>query len=94
MTKLSELKKQWMKDPKLKKHYDELGVEFDIAREFIKARIQAHMTQKEVAEAMKTTQSVIARLESGKTMPSIRTLNRFAKVVGMRPEIHFVPVEG
>jgi len=94
MTKLSELKKQWMKDPKFKKHYEELSDEFNLARQFIKARIQAHMTQNEVATAMKTTQSVIARLESGKTLPSIKTVKRFAKVVGMRPEIHFVPIEG
>jgi transcriptional regulator with XRE-family HTH domain len=34
------------------------------------------MTQEQVARAMGTTQTVVARLEGGKTMPSTRTLER------------------
>ena len=91
MIKLSELKKQWLKDPELKKHYQQLAPEFELAREFIKARVQANMTQADVAKKMQTTQSVIARLESGRTIPSVKTIERFAKAVGMRFELHFVP---
>jgi len=49
------------------------------------------MTQEQVAAAMGTTQTVIARLESGRTMPSTRTLERFAKATGMRLRISFEP---
>jgi len=45
----------------------------------IKARADADMTQEQVAKAMGTTQAVVARLESGKVLPSTRTLERFAK---------------
>jgi transcriptional regulator with XRE-family HTH domain len=43
---------------------------------------------------MKTTQSALARLESGRGRPSTRTLDRFAKATGHRLKISFVPVKG
>jgi transcriptional regulator with XRE-family HTH domain len=33
---------------------------------------------------MGTTQSVVARLESGKRMPSLRTVQRYASAIGAR----------
>ena len=42
---------------------------------------------------MKTTQSTIARLESGRGQPSTRTLDRFAKATGHRLKISFEPVD-
>jgi len=42
-----------------------------------------------VAEAMGTTQAVVARLESGKVLPSTRTLERFAKATHTRLRISF-----
>jgi transcriptional regulator with XRE-family HTH domain len=41
---------------------------------------------------MKTTQSTVARLESGRGKPSTRTLARFAKATGHRLKISFEPV--
>jgi transcriptional regulator with XRE-family HTH domain len=40
----------------------------------IKPRGEADMTREQVAEAMGATQAVVARLESGKALPSTRTL--------------------
>jgi transcriptional regulator with XRE-family HTH domain len=57
----------------------------------IKARGEADMTQEQVAEAMGTTQAVVARLESGKALPSTRTLERFAKATRTRLRISFEP---
>jgi transcriptional regulator with XRE-family HTH domain len=51
------------------------------------------MTQEQVAQAMGTTQAVVARLESGRTMPSTRTLERFAKATHTRLRISFEPVK-
>jgi len=67
--------------------YDALADEFDLARELIAARVRAGMTQAEVAERMGTTQSVVARLESGARMPSVNTLLKFAKATRSRPVI-------
>jgi ribosome-binding protein aMBF1 (putative translation factor) len=86
-----EVADEWLKDPANKAAYDALEDEFALAGALIEARSKADMTQEQVAEAMGTTQTVIARLESGRTMPSTRTLERFAKATGMRLRISFEP---
>ena len=81
--------KQWKKDPRYVAAYDALEPEFSLASALIKARADANMTQEQVAQAMGTTQAVIARLESGKVLPSTRTLERFAKATRTRLRITF-----
>lgn len=88
---VEEAAKEWLKDPEFVAEYDALEEEFALAAALIQARGAADMTQAEVAEAMGTTQAVIARLESGRTMPSTRTLQRFAKATGSRLRIGFEP---
>ena len=80
---------KWKKDPKYVAAYEALEEEFALAAAMIKARGDADMTQEQVAEAMGTTQAVIARLESGKVLPSTRTLERFAKATHTRLRIKF-----
>jgi ribosome-binding protein aMBF1 (putative translation factor) len=91
---VEEAAKDWFKDPKFVAAYDSLEDEFALADALIKARGQADMTQEEVAGKMGTTQAVIARLESGRTMPSTRTLRRFAEATGTRLTIGFVRPSG
>ncbi len=83
--------KQWKKDPKFVAAYDALESEFALASAMIKARADADMTQEHGAEAMGTTPAVVARLESGKVLPSTRTLERFAKATHTRLRITFTP---
>jgi DNA-binding XRE family transcriptional regulator len=80
---------QWKKDPEYAAAYDASEGEFALASALIKARGDAQMTQEQVALAMGTTQGVIARLESGKVLPSTRTLERFAKATRTRLQISF-----
>ena len=69
---------RWRKDPAYRKEHAALEEEFSLVAEIIKARAKAGLTQDELAKRMQTTQGAIARLESGATMPSTRTLQRFA----------------
>lgn len=94
MTKIRVLHKRWMKDPGYRKEYDALEEEFALAAAVAKARNRAGLSQVELARRMKTTQSTIARLESGRGLPSTRTLDRFAKATGHRLKISFEPVRG
>ena len=80
---------EWRKDPEYVLVYEALEEEFALASALIKARSEADMTQEQVAEAMGTTQAVVARLESGKGLPSTRTLERFAKATRTRLRITF-----
>lgn len=91
MTKLSDLHQGWMKDPAYADAYQELQDEFSVASALISARSRAHLTQEDVAKRMHTTQSVIARLESGRANASTKTLERYAKAIGARLVIDFIP---
>ena len=93
MTKLKDLKARLLSNPKVRKEYDALEEEFALMVEVAKARTRAGLSQAELARRMKTTQSTIARLESGRGLPSTRTLGRFAKATGHRLKISFEPVK-
>ena len=93
MTKLKDLKAMLLKDPEVRREYDALEEEFALILEVAKARKRAGLSQAELARRMKTTQSTIARLESGRGLPSTRTLGRFAKATGHRLKISFEPVK-
>ena len=93
MISVEEAAKDWLKDPEFAAEYDALEEEFALAAALIRARNAADMTQEEVARAMGTTQAVIARLESGRNMPSTRTLQRFAKATGSQLRISFKPAK-
>jgi len=85
--RLQTNKKKMLADREVRAAYDALADEFDLARELIAARVRAGLTQAEVAARMGTTQSVVARLESGAQMPSVNTLLKFAKATRSRPII-------
>ena len=66
MKTLKTLKREMLADAATKAAYDAQAEEFAIAHELIAARARAGLSQSEVAQRMGTTQSVVARLESGK----------------------------
>ena len=94
MIKFNTLHKKWMKDPEYRKEYDALEEEFALMAAVAKARARSGLSQAELAKRMKTTQSAVARLESGRGLPSTRTLARFAKATGHRLKVSFEPVRG
>ena len=89
MTHLSTLKKKWLKEPKVKKAYEAHALEFAVAQKLISERLKANLTQKDLAKRMGTTQSAVARLESGAQLPTIKTIERYANALGKYPEIRF-----
>lgn len=89
MTTLKELKAKSFKNPKVKAAYDRLEDEYALAAVLIDARARARLTQTELARRMGTTQSAIARLESGRTVPSGATLLKFAKAVRRTLRVQF-----
>lgn len=85
--KMAELKKELLQDEEFRNEYVQLDDEFALASQLIEARKRAHLTQEEVAKRMGTTQSVVARLESGHPLPSLRSLKRYAEAVNGRVQI-------
>jgi len=82
-----------MKDPEFKAEYDALEPEFAIIQAIIDARKNADLTQKELSERTGITQADISKLESGNANPSLRTLRRLAKALGMRLKLEFIPAK-
>ena len=91
MARVADLHKNWMKEPKYRKAYEALEEEFVLASAVIDARNRAGLTQKALARKMGTTQPVVARLESGRVRPSLRTLERLARATRSRLLIRFEP---
>lgn len=91
MARISEMHKKWMGEREYRKAYGALEQEFALAKAVIGARNRAGLTQAELARKMGTTQPVVARLEGGRTRPSMRTLERLAKATGSRLLIRFEP---
>ena len=88
--KMSDVKRELLKDEEFRAAFVQLEDEFALAAQLIEARKKAHMTQDEVASRMGTTQSVVARLESGHPLPSLRSLKRYAQAVNSKIEIRMV----
>lgn len=81
---LDAIERELLADPAVRTEFDALEPEFAIARALIAARARAGLSQAEVAERMGTVQSVVARLESGRSAPNLRTIRRYAEAVGAR----------
>ena len=87
-----ELKARALERPDVKAAYERLDEEFSFFDSFMKVRAAAGITQAEVAKRIGTTQSAIARLESGggKHSPSLATLQKYAHALGCRLELRLI----
>ena len=76
----------------VKAEYEKLADEFSLLDEFLKARAAQGLTQAQVAEKIGTTQSAVARMESGsgKHSPSLATLSKYADALGCKLEVRLV----
>jgi predicted transcriptional regulator len=81
------IKAELLANPEVKREYDALAFEFEFSAELLRARLRAGLSQAELAERMGTSQSSIARLESGRTLPSAKTLIRFAEATKSKVEL-------
>lgn len=76
--------KRMRKDPEFWKDYGEHFETFKLGILLKQARIEAGMTQEQIANELKTTKSVISRMENHATDIRLSTLEKFAKAVGRR----------
>jgi len=87
MKSYSNFKTKLLKDKKIKKAYDQLEPEYRIIEMIIAKRLQAGLTQAELARKIGTKQSAISRLEQGSYNPSLALLNKVAKALGAELKI-------
>ncbi len=77
-------------NPEFAEEYETQKPEYEAIRAVIAARLEQHMTQKELAEKTGIRQSNISRIESGSTSPTVETLARIAAGLGKQLKIDFV----
>jgi len=87
--KFDDFLKEELKDPEIREEYERLQPEHALIQAMIDARQKSGMTQKELADRTGIAQSDISKLEHGNANPSIRTLQRLAKGMGMVLKIEF-----
>lgn len=84
---LEDMRREMLRNPTLKKAYDALEPKYALIGAMLDARNKKGMTQKEIAHRAGTTQSAIARFESGRTNPTLEFASRLSSALGAKLEI-------
>ncbi len=87
-----QLRIKALANAEVKAEYEKLADEFSLLDEYLKARAAQGLTQAQVAEKIGTTQSAVARRESGsgKHLPSLAMLTKHADALGCKLEVRLV----
>jgi transcriptional regulator with XRE-family HTH domain len=87
-----QLRTKALGNAEVKAEYKKLSDEFLLLDEFLNARASQGLTQAQVAEKIGTTQSAVARMESGsgRHSPSLATLSKYAEALGCKLEVRLV----
>lgn len=89
----SDFKKKALKNPNVRAEYEKLELAYQLRKQLIALRKEAGLTQEEMAEILHTQKSNISRLENvnSKTSPKLSTIEDYAKAIGYKVKISFVP---
>ena len=97
MTKLSELKSasqiaaEELADPEIRREHERTALAHAVAMRIIGYRIDHGLSQTALARLLGMHQPAIARLEAGDHEPSLATLSRLARVLGLEFHIAITP---
>lgn len=75
------IEKNWLKDEKVRKAYEDLEPEYQLAKSLVEFRIRKKLSQAELAAKADMKQPVISRIESMKSLPSVSTLKKISKAL-------------
>ena len=85
MSDFQKYKEKRMKqEPEFWSGYDERLETFKLGILLKQARLEAGLTQDQIAKRLKTTKSVVSRMENHATDIRLSTLEKFAKAVGRK----------
>ena len=89
MSDWKNIKAEILKDSQVQKLYNELEMEYQLVEKIIEIRQKKGWTQLELAKKVGTTQSAIARVESGKFNPKLDFLKKLASAFDSRLIVDF-----
>ena len=89
----SDFKQKAFDNPKVRAEYEELELAYELRKQLIALRKEAGLSQEELAEMLQTQKSNISRLENvnSKTSPKLSTIEDYAKAIGYKVKISFIP---
>ena len=90
---LKNIKKKALANPEVEQEYLDLTPAYALRKQLIEIRKNAGLTQEELAKMLHTNKSNISRLENvnSKISPTLSTIEEYAKAVGYKLQLHFVP---
>ena len=90
---LKDFKKKALANPEVEKEYMDLAPAYALRMQLIEIRKNAGLTQEELAEILHTKKSNISRLENvnSKISPTLSTIEEYAKAVGYKLQLQFIP---
>ncbi|MBN2103815.1 helix-turn-helix transcriptional regulator [bacterium] len=84
------IKKRKSNDPIFAENYEEGYSNFKIGVILKEARVQAGITQEEIAEKMNTKKSAISRIENHSEDIRLSTLEKYAHALGLRLSVQLM----
>ena len=79
-----------LKNPKIRKHYNEYGKQLEIAYQILQLRKRKRISQAELARKLGTRQSDVARMEAGQQNFTTDTLQKIASAFNCDLKVEFV----
>lgn len=86
-----ELHQESMDDPDYRAEWERTQLAHEVALRVLQYRVENKMTQTQLAALLGMRQPHIARLEAGDHEPSLATLSRLARVLGLEFHIDITP---
>ena len=90
MTTFDEHLAEQMEDPEFAREWERLEPEYAVINAILDAQQELDITQSELAARCGMKQSALSRLETGKTSPTLKTLQQLADGMGKKLVIQFV----
>lgn len=84
-----EYLKEELKNPEFRRLYDEYGRQLEISYQILQMRKKAKMSQAALAKKIGTTQSNVARMETGNQNFTIGMLDKVARVFNRDLQVLF-----
>ncbi len=84
------IKNEMIRNKDFKRAYDNIQPKYEIIRAVLNARIKEGITQAQLASRVGTTQSAIARFESGEINPTLDFLMKVSCALGKRLEVKVI----
>ena len=90
---LKNFKNKALENSDVVEEYNRLSFAYSLRKQLVTMREDAGFTQEEIAVILDTPKSNISRLENAnsKVSPKLSTIEEYAKALGYKLEINFVP---